>query len=131
MTMNRRKILIADCDEHVLINLERLLEDAGYDTTTAWNAKEFRQLVNSRVFDLVLVNEYLPDAECEDLLQTMQEVNRLAHCIVLKPKVRSCHDFSDLDYSGTRDIVCKYAYPQIVDMVQQRLNGGGTELAVA
>ena len=130
MTMHRRKILIADCDEHVLINLERLLEDAGYDTATAWNAKEFRHLVNSRVFDLVLLNEYLPNAEYEDLLQTLQEVNRLAHCIVLKPKVRSCHDSSE-HYSRTCDIVCKYAYPQIVDMVQQRLNGGGIELAVA
>lgn len=55
MKTARKKILIADCHEEVLIALEKMLEDAGFDTTTAWTARETLALVDSQVFDLVLV----------------------------------------------------------------------------
>ena len=61
MNPSRKKILVADCHEDVLIILERLLEDAGFDTTTVWTAKEALTLLDSHAFDLVLVNKYLPD----------------------------------------------------------------------
>jgi hypothetical protein len=39
MNPTRKRILLADCHEDVLINLEKLLEDAGFETTTAWTAR--------------------------------------------------------------------------------------------
>ena len=73
MKRTRKRVLVADCHEDILIILERLLEDAGFDTTTVWTAKEALKLADSHAFDLILINEYLPDAECEDVLRALQK----------------------------------------------------------
>jgi CheY-like chemotaxis protein len=46
----QRKILVADCHEDVLIVLEKLLEHAGFDTTTVWTARDALNLVDSLAF---------------------------------------------------------------------------------
>lgn len=42
-------MLIADCHEEVLIALERLLENAGFDTTTAWIGRDARAFSRRRL----------------------------------------------------------------------------------
>jgi DNA-binding response OmpR family regulator len=122
-TMNtpRKKVLVADCHEEVLIALEKMLEDAGFDTTTAWTAKDALRLVDSEVFDLVLVNEYLPDAECEDLLKALRTRGAQMPCVVMQPSAPEITDFTSLQALGAHDIVCKYAYRQIVEIVSECL----------
>jgi len=39
MKPSRKRILVVDCHEDVLIILERLLEDAGFDTTNCMDCK--------------------------------------------------------------------------------------------
>ena len=124
MKTARKKVLIADCHEEVLIVLERMLEDAGFDTTTAWTAKDALQLVDSQSFDLVLVNEYLPDAECEDLLKALRKRGAQMPWIVMQPSAPEITDFTVLQALGARDIVCKYAYGQIVEIVSECLASG-------
>jgi DNA-binding response OmpR family regulator len=121
MKTARKKVLIADCHEEVLLILERMLEDAGFDTTTAWTAKDALQLVDSQSFDLVLVNEYLPDAECEDLLKALRKRGAQMPLIVMQPSAPEITDFTVLRALGARDIVCKYAYGQIVEIVSECL----------
>ena len=79
----RKKILVADCHEEVLIALEKMLEDAGFDTTTVWTANDALKRLDSEVFDLVLVNEYLPDADCEDLLKALRKRDAQMPCVCL------------------------------------------------
>jgi DNA-binding response OmpR family regulator len=121
MKTARKKVLIADCHEEVLLVLERMLEDAGFDTTTAWTAKDALRLVDSQSFDLVLVNEYLPDAECEDLLKALRKRGAQMPLIVMQPSAPEITDFTVLQALGARDIVCKYAYGQIVEIVSECL----------
>jgi two-component system, OmpR family, alkaline phosphatase synthesis response regulator PhoP len=121
MKTARKKVLIADCHEEVLIALERMLEDAGFDTTTAWTAKDALRLVGSEGFDLVLVNEYLPDAECEDLLKALRKRGAQMPFVVMQPSAPEITDFTGLQALGARDIVCKYAYGQIVEVVSECL----------
>ena len=59
-TARKKKILIADCYVEVLFALGRTVEDAGFDTTTAWTGRDALGLIESQAFDLVLVNKYLP-----------------------------------------------------------------------
>jgi len=122
-TMNtpRKKVLVADCHEEVLIALEKMLEDAGFDTTTVWTARDALKLVDSQVFDLVLVNEYLPDAECEGLLKALRKRGAQMPCIVMQPSAPQITDFTGLRILGAHDIVCKYAYQQIVVVVSECL----------
>jgi DNA-binding response OmpR family regulator len=131
MKTARKKVLIADCHEEVLIVLEKMLEDAGFDTTTAWTAKDALRLVDSQVFDLMLVNEYLPDAECEDLLKALRKTGAETPFVVMQPSATEITDSSGLRALGARDIVCKYAYRQVIEMVRKCLaSDQKTRLAV-
>jgi CheY-like chemotaxis protein len=86
MNVHRKKILVADCHDGTLVILEKLLEDAGFDTTTVWTAKDALSLVDSHAFDLVLVNEYLPDAHCEEVLRALQKRTGPIPCIVMQAR---------------------------------------------
>jgi CheY-like chemotaxis protein len=102
MKPSRKRVLIADCHEDILIILERLLEDAGFDTTTVWTAKEALKLADSHAFDLILINEYLPDAECEDVLKALQRKGELIPCIVMQPSAPEIVDFTRFEALGAK-----------------------------
>jgi DNA-binding response OmpR family regulator len=130
MKTARKRVLIADCHEEVLISLERMLEDEGFDTRTVWTAKEALRLLASEAFDLVLVNEYLPDAECEDILKALQRKGGRTLCIVMQPSAPEITEFSVFESLGATDVVYKYGYRHIVEVVNECL-GGGKKNAVA
>jgi len=121
MKLNRKRILLADCDEDYLIVLEKLLEDAGFDTTIAWGGKEALEVAYASAFDLALLNEYLPDAKCEEVLQALQKHGRRTLCIVMHPNVPRIADFMRFEGLGAKDIVCKRPYRQIVGLVRECL----------
>lgn len=121
MKTPRKRVLVADCHEEVLIILERMLEDAGFDTTTVWTARDALELVASQGFDLVLVNEYLPDAECEDVLKALSTKGAHVPCIVMQPSAPEITDVRGLQALGASEVVCKHAYQQIVETVTKRL----------
>jgi len=101
--------------------MEKMLEDAGFDTTTVWTAREALQFVGSQVFDLVLINEYLPDAECEDVLRVFRKRGAQVPCIVMQPSAPEITDIRGLRDLGARDVVCKRAYQHIVEAVSSCL----------
>jgi DNA-binding NtrC family response regulator len=123
MKTQRKRVLVADCHEEVLIALEKMLEDAGFDTTTVWTARDALKLLDSQVFDLALVNEYLPDAECEGLLKALSKRGAQMPCIVMQPSAPQITDVTSLQALGARDIVSKYDYRQIVEVVSECLAG--------
>jgi len=129
MKTARKKILIADCHEEVLIALEKMLEDAGFDTTTAWNGCDALDLLQLQAFDLVLVNKYLPDTECEDILKRLQQTGASVPCIVMQPRTPESTELDALRAVGACDVVCKYAYPLIVGLVRDWLGGSKTASA--
>ena len=121
MKTPRKRVLVADCHEEFLIVLERMLEDAGFDTTTVWTAREAIQLAGSQVFDLVLINEYLPDAECEELLRAFHRRGAKVPCIVMQPSAPEITDIRGLQDLGACEVVCKRAYQQVVEAVTRCL----------
>jgi len=131
MKTSRKRILIADCHEDVLIILERLLEDAGFDTTTAWSAKEALKLAESHAFDLVLLNNHLPDAECETVLSALQSRGDQTPCILMQSSALEIADFTQLRALGARDVVCKRSLPRIVEIVRGRLRCDGNLVPAA
>ncbi len=94
-----------------------MLEDAGFDTTTAWTGHDVLDLLQLQAFDLVLVSKYLPDTECEDILKTLQQTGARIPCVVMQPSTRESAELDALRAVGACDVVCKYAYPQIVQLV--------------
>ncbi len=120
MKASRKKVLVADCHEEVLIALEKMLEDAGFDTTTAWTAASAVKLLDSQVFDLALVND-LPDATCGDLLTALRRRSAQMPCILMRPGATEMNAFASLRARGVSNIVCKYDYRKIVRLVSDLL----------
>ena len=129
MKPTRKRVLIADCHEEVLIILEKLLEDAGFETTTAWTGKDTVRLLESQFFDLVLVNEYLPDADCEDLLRLVRRCAARLPCIVMQPSAPEITDVRSLRALGAREVVCKHDYARIIEVVNTFLSEKALHLA--
>ena len=121
MKVPRKKVVVADGNEEVLIALEKILEETGFDTTAVLTAGEVLKLVDSRMLDLILVNEYLPDAECEDLLKALRTRGERVPCIVMQPCAPEMADISRLQALGARHIVYKYGYQQILDVMSECL----------
>lgn len=120
MNTRRAKVLIVDCDEDVLITFERLLEDEGYDTTTAWTGQDAREAVQGRTFDLVLVNEYLPDMKLEDFIS---ELRRRGHNV---PGIVMQLSASRINYrllaAGAIALVCKWSQAKAIEAVCEHVS---------
>jgi ActR/RegA family two-component response regulator len=61
-------VLIVDNDEYALIELERALEGAGFNTTTTWDVSEAIQLASTTDYDYILVGECFSGGNVEQLL---------------------------------------------------------------
>ena len=72
MKGQRKRVLIVDNDEDILIALERLLETEGYDTVTAWSGQEAHLLLQAMEFDLVLMDDTLADVSTDELITLIQ-----------------------------------------------------------
>ncbi len=83
---DRKQILIVDDDEHVLIALEGLLEDEAYHTTTAWSGEEALRWLKSKPFDLVLLDDCLPDMNSSDILRNIQGMGIRPLVIVMQAR---------------------------------------------
>ena len=68
----KKRVLVIDDDEQVLISLECFLENEGYETTVAWSGQEGLALLRSRPFDLVLLDDYLRDIGHEDIFNEIR-----------------------------------------------------------
>jgi DNA-binding response OmpR family regulator len=80
----RKKILILDRDEQVLIDLEQVLENAGFETTTTWDMEEALNLLSGRDFDLLLLGDHPPEVSGAELLKGLRSRGSSAPCIVLR-----------------------------------------------
>lgn len=123
--MNRRKhILIADNDELALIKLERMLEDDGFDTTTAWTTSETVDLLTKGKFDLLLVADHPPELDCELVLRRVRSGGSNVPLLVLENKPR--HPFSGpfLLELGARQIVHKWQIGEVKQAVEGTLAQG-------
>ena len=127
----RKRILVADCHHDSLILLEKILEDAEFDTTTVWTADEALTLLDTRAFDLLLVNEYLPDADCDDLLQVLTKKGTRLPCIIMQPSAPCIAVFPRLKAFGVLAVVNKRAYPEILAAVRKCLGHEESDVRVA
>jgi two-component system response regulator VicR len=85
----RKRVLIVDDEERNLMKLENLLENRGYDTVTAWGGKEALKHLRSTDFDLVLLDDFLPDIASEEILKAIRRLPIRPLVILLEGLVSS------------------------------------------
>ncbi len=117
MNHARKRILISDCDAEALISLEHLLEDDGFDTTTAWTTDETLNLLEQKKFDLVLAADHPPELNCERLLRNSR--SRETPVVALENVPR--HPFAEpyLMALGAKGIVHKWRQEEVKGFVNK------------
>ncbi|UCE96540.1 MAG: response regulator [Candidatus Bathyarchaeota archaeon] len=71
--MSKVNILIVEDDVQILKTLSTLLQQTGYSTDTAKNGKEAIQKLETKFFNIALLDIRLPDMEGTRLLTTMRQ----------------------------------------------------------
>jgi len=119
MREQRKKILIVDSDESVLIALQRVLEEENYETIIAWELTEALKLMNSTAFDILLVGDHPPDLNCERLLKSLRKGQSWIPCIVMHSAAR--HPFSEeyLQFLGAHGVACKWNDKEVLEEVRK------------
>lgn len=97
-------VLIVDNDEIALIELERVLEGAGFNTTTTWDVNEAVQLLSTTDYDHILVGECFIGENAEQLLHCKSLGERAQRRVILS--ARNIVLGSDLPTAGPI-MVCK------------------------
>ena len=121
MFKRRKKILVVDNDVEVLIALERVLEEAGFDTSTAWNLPEGLGALAVEQFDLLLVGDHPPEVNCQRLLKTLRRESVAVPCIVLHSTARHPFALEYLRHLGAAGVACKWDYAEVVGAVRDCL----------
>lgn len=133
MNSPKKHILIADSDEQALIELERLLEDEGFQTTTAWSTAETVNLLGQVEFDLLLVADHPPELNCEVILRRRRAAGAKTPLVVMETSPR--HPFAEpyLVTLGADKFVQKWRQGDVKSVVHGILNlgGGASKSAVA
>ncbi len=121
MREQRRKILIVDSDESVLIALQRVMEEEGFETAIAWELDEALKLMDATQFDILLVGDHPPDLNCERLLKMLRKGQSWTPCVVMHSTAR--HPFSEqyLQYLGAHGVACKWNDKEVLEEVKKCL----------
>jgi len=117
----RKKILILDHDERVLIDLERILEDEGFETTTTWDLRKASDLLAHRDFDLLLLGEHPPEVRCAEFLKTLRSRQISPSYIVLETAARHPFEGQYLCWLGAYAVMPKWKYRDIVAKIRECL----------
>ena len=121
MQRHRPRVLIVDNDDHVLIALERLLEDEGCETTTASTGEDAFRLIEAGDMDLVLLDDYLSDCHCVKILEKVQRRGIHIRCLVTFHHTPQEPEMECLYSLGVAAVVRKQAHREIVEKVQELL----------
>ncbi len=116
----RRKVLIADGDPDLLIVLEKFLEDAGFDTTTTWDGREARSLIDSQRFDAAVIGEHTRSVQYVELLKGLCRKNEDTLCIVLAPPRPQAAELGDLHFPGVATFISKWDLKDVVEMIRMK-----------
>jgi CheY-like chemotaxis protein len=129
MTTDRKRILVLASDEHFLIELDRLLEDEGLETTTTWDTGEALRLSQDRPFDLLLVGDHPPEIRASEVLRETQCGPGNTPCVVV---LAAAGPFSEQYFYalGASAVIVDWRCEGIVRRVRERFFADRSAAAV-
>jgi DNA-binding response OmpR family regulator len=78
-----KKILIVDDEVNIVISLEFLMQQAGYQVWVAYNGEEGMALIHEIVPDLILLDIMLPGVNGYEICQQVRATPELAHIKII------------------------------------------------
>jgi DNA-binding response OmpR family regulator len=88
--MTKKTILIADDEPNIVISLEYMLQQSGYEVMVAHDGQEAIDAIARRVPDLLLLDIMMPRLSGYDVCQKIRESEawRVIHIVMLSAKGR-------------------------------------------
>jgi DNA-binding response OmpR family regulator len=80
----RWRTLIVDTDPDTLIMLQQVLEEADFDATVTWDNVEACQLIETVLFDLILIEDHPPELNAAAILDDLSLRSTCPPVLVLR-----------------------------------------------
>ena len=117
-------LLVVDDDKAVLKLLERIALRAGFDVTTAKDGQQAMELLETKPFDIVIVDLMMPRVSGFDLVQKISSINPRPTVLVATAMTNG--DVAKLDDSMVRRVIRK---PFDIEAVAKTLIEVASEIA--
>jgi CheY-like chemotaxis protein len=116
-----KRVLLVDNSEPAVKKIQRLLEDAGYETTVACGGGNALRLLQSEAFDLILLDDYSPQLSSGEILRQAKRLAPETPVILMYSANLLESTASGYARLGVRLFVNKFNLPSILAAVQERL----------
>ncbi len=131
MNPGRKRILVVDTDPELLINLEQILEDGGYATTTTWDTGVSLDLLDSQRFDLLLVGNHPPEIDAAQIVTRARRAQSAPHCLVMQSRGRFPFEAEYLCHKGADAVVRRSEHAQIAQRISEYIRSQGRARAAS
>jgi CheY-like chemotaxis protein len=113
---NKKKVLIVESNDATAAAFQNKLQDAGFDARTTWSGHEALALLQSNEFDVLLMDNYLPDLHATDFLERLSRLPLQPWVVVMKGRLAaaSVRRYRGL---GASSVVNKRDAAQVVQAV--------------
>jgi len=81
---SRQKVLIVESNDSLAAAFQTRLQEAGFDARTTWSGHEALALLRSTEFDVILMDNYLPDLHATDFLTRLNRMPLQPWVVVMK-----------------------------------------------
>ena len=113
----KKRVLIVDNSAEALQTLQGVLEKAGFDTQTTWSGREALALLKSGEFDVLLVDDYLPDLHSGDFLTQVAMLPIQPGIVVMQAAVPTADQLLRYASLGTSGVVPKHHLAEVCKAV--------------
>jgi CheY-like chemotaxis protein len=113
----KKRVLIVDNSAEALQTLQGVLEKAGFDTQTTWSGREALALLKSGEFDVLLVDDYLPDLHSGDFLTQVAMLPIQPGIVVMQAAVPTANQLPRFASLGTPVVVPKHHLAEVCKAV--------------
>src|SRR5512133_1240223 len=132
MQGSRKRVLIVDSDEQLLMRLEHLLEDEGLETTTTWSAAEALDLARRQPYNVLVAGDRLMDLKCEELLRELQRDGDTAPVLILDSAVSQVPSIASYFLSlGAAGTVRRRKLDEVLEKVKRLADSSARQAARA
>ena len=103
---HKGNVLIVDNDDRILWAFREHLGNAGFTTEATWSGHEALALLRSGKFDILLVDDYLPDIHSHDFLKRVGRLSNQPSIVVMhsaEPKAADVQSYASLDVAELVD----------------------------
>jgi len=120
------RVLVVDDEPNILLSLEFLMQQAGFEVTTAEDAEQAQALISQQVPDLILLDISLPGMSGFDLLEQLRadEATRSLPVVMLTAHGREVEKEKGMALGASDYITKPFSTRELVSRVQTLLGNG-------